>query len=371
MTGMVAGAVGLVESGVLVHGAGGMTVTDLLSGFSVTGEPPTAADPVPYRDSDVSLVRLEAVRELVEEVLAERARDPELTSANPVVPRTTFPWGVDSPRSDVLVAGPDAPVVAGYLRTAGLRARTVDVDAALRIAGDLESARLDLGAQDGPSEIPEPSVGDRGTGRAGSRLPTVGAVSAVSAVLAVLLVAGGLGAALLARGGGSGGGGAVAAGTPAAPSPVPTSTSPSSSRPPVPPAPSASAAPPAPVPASRAATPVRVDVPGWRLSGSDERREIWESDDPAVRVLVAAVETPLTSQDELDRRMLDKLGEVPDVRVLSPGPVDYEESYPGSTTRWQVRLVDGHQVSVGCQYREYSSERLAACDRFVATARVG
>jgi hypothetical protein len=83
-----------------------------------------------------------------------------------------------------------------------------------------------------------------------------------------------------------------------------------------------------PSPASRSATPVRVDVPGWRLSGSDERREIWESDDPAVRVLVAAVATPLTSQDELDRRMLDKLGEVPDVRVLSPGPVDYEESYP-------------------------------------------
>jgi type VII secretion-associated protein (TIGR03931 family) len=95
------------------------------------------------------------------------------------------------------------------------------------------------------------------------------------------------------------------------------------------------------------------------------------SDDPAVRVLVAAVATPLTSQDELDRRMLDKLGEVPDVRVLSPGPVDYEESYPGSTTRWQIRLVDGHQVSVGCQYREYSTERLAACDRFVATVRVG
>jgi type VII secretion-associated protein (TIGR03931 family) len=365
MTGMVAGAVGLVESGVLVHGAGGMTVTDLLSGFSVTGEPPTGAEPVRYRDSDVSLLRLEAVRELVEEVLAERALDPELTSANPVVPRTTFPWGVDSPRSDVLVTGPDAPVVAAYLRTTGLRARTVDVDAALRIAGDLESARLDLGVEDSPPETP---VGDRGTGRAGGRLLTV------AAVLAVLLVVGGLGAALLARGGGAGGGdgATVVAGTPAVP---PTVPGPGPSTPSTTPVPSAAAAPstPAvpPAPASRAATPVRVDVPGWRLSGSDERREIWESDDPAVRVLVAAVATPLTSQDELDRRMLDKLGEVPDVRVLSPGPVDYEESYPGSTTRWQIRLVDGHQVSVGCQYREYSTERLTACDRFVATARVG
>jgi type VII secretion-associated protein (TIGR03931 family) len=366
MTGMVAGAVGLVESGVLVHGAGGMTVTDLLSGFSVTGEPPTGAEPVRYRDSDVSLVRLEAVRELVEEVLAERALDPELTSANPVVPRTTFPWGVDSPRSDVLVTGPDAPVVAAYLRTTGLRARTVDVDAALRIAGDLESARLDLGVEDTPPETPETPVGDRGAGRAGGRLLPVGAV------LAVLLAVGGLGAALLTRGGGAGGGdgATVAAGTPAAPPTVPGPRPSASSMPPVPPVSSVPAAPP-PVPASRAVTPVRVDVPGWRLSGSDERREIWESDDPAVRVLVAAVATPLTSQDELDRRMLDKLGEVPDVRVLSPGPVDYEESYPGSTTRWQIRLVDGHQVSVGCQYREYSTERLAACDRFVATARVG
>jgi type VII secretion-associated protein (TIGR03931 family) len=365
MTGMVAGAVGLVESGVLVHGAGGMTVTDLLSGFSVTGEPPAGAEPVRYRDSDVSLVRLEAVRELVEEVLAERALDPELTSTNPVVPRTTFPWGVDSPRSDVLVTGPDAPVVAAYLRTTGLRARTVDVDAALRIAGDLESARLDLGVEEGAPETP---LGDRGAGRAGGRLLPV------AAVLAVLLVVGGLGAALLTRGGGTGGGdgATVAAGTPAVP---PTAPGPRFSAPSTPPVPSAAAAPSTPAvppsPASRSATPVRVDVPGWRLSGSDERREIWESDDPAVRVLVAAVATPLTSQDELDRRMLDKLGEVPDVRVLSPGPVDYEESYPGSTTRWQIRLVDGHQVSVGCQYREYSTERLAACDRFVATVRVG
>lgn len=389
MTGMVAGAVALTESGVLVHGAGGMTVTDLLSGFEVSGEvgDPAAAgndmqtgstaEPAVsyYRGSRVPLTRLEAVRELVEEALAERARDPELTSANPVVPRTTFPWGVGASHSDVLVGGPDAPVVASYLRTAGLRARTVDVDAALRIAGDLEIARLDLTPDavpdpgtDEPDRVDEVDVGDTAgedpeldedgvAGRRRDRTLTV-------VMCSLLLVVGGIIATVVVRSGGAGG--AASAGEVVA-----ASTAPDASADAAPEQTPASPEPPAPPAESRAVTPVRVDVPGWQLTGSDERREIWESGDPAVRVLVAAVATPLTRQEDLDRRMLDKLGEVPDVRVISPGPVDYEESYPGSTTRWQVRLVDGHQVSVGCQYREFSAERIADCDRFTATARVG
>ncbi|MGP9759242.1 hypothetical protein [Corynebacterium sp. AOP12-C2-36] len=128
-TTMVADAVALTESGVLVNG---LCVTDLLSGLEVRGEDieDTAdtgdASPV-FRGSGVPLRRLESVRELVEEVLEARAVDPELTSANPVVPRTVFPWGIGAQVSDVLVVGPDKEATAAYLRISGLRARTVDV----------------------------------------------------------------------------------------------------------------------------------------------------------------------------------------------------------------------------------------------------
>ncbi|MDN6387095.1 MAG: type VII secretion-associated protein, partial [Corynebacterium sp.] len=125
-TTMVADAVALTESGVLVNG---LCVTDLLSGLEVRGEDieDTAdtgdASPV-FRGSGVPLRRLESVRELVEEVLEARAVDPELTSANPVVPRTVFPWGIGAQVSDVLVVGPDKEATAAYLRISGLRART-------------------------------------------------------------------------------------------------------------------------------------------------------------------------------------------------------------------------------------------------------
>ncbi|WP_297005305.1 type VII secretion-associated protein, partial [uncultured Corynebacterium sp.] len=125
----------------------------------------------------------------------------------------------------------------------------------------------------------------------------------------------------------------------------------------------------------RADIPVNAELVGWTLREATARREIWMSDDPDARILVAATPTPLGTQEELDARMLAGLGDMAGVRVTSRGPVDYEEHSGRSTTRWQVRLIDGHQVSVGCQYRAGTAaatgERLAACDRFTATARVG
>ena len=179
MSAMLTDAVALSESGVLVNG---LSATDLLSGFQVTGEEtveaaePEEAGPSPdFRGSGVLLRRLEAVRELVAEVLDARAEDPELTSANPAVPRTVFPWGIGIATSDVVVVGPDKDVTAAYLRMVGLRARTVDATESLRIAGELAAARsavTDGVLEDPESEpdqapAPEPDLDPDGGPRAG------------------------------------------------------------------------------------------------------------------------------------------------------------------------------------------------------------
>lgn len=392
VSGMTVQAVGLVESGVLVNG---WTVTDLLSGYAVRGEPPVdevaggVTATVTWKNSGVPLARLESVRELVAEVLEVRAADPELTSPNPQVPRVLFPWGVGEARTDVLVTGPDDRVTAAYLRSVGVRARCVDRDAALRLAADLEMARSELAElEGGPDEdLPEEDLPEEWAGDLPDRSPALRRPVVVAAVVAVgvLVVVG-----IVAAAGLSGGDGTASASAPtSSPAPPVTVTSVVSSP---------SAAPwqdpvrhtaggsdgsdgtdgtdDAPVSTvDRADVPVNADLDGWTLREATQRREIWMSDDPDARILVAATPTPVGTQEDLDTRMLTGLADVPGVRVTATGPVDYEESGTSSVTRWQVRLIDGHQVSVGCQYRagtaEQTAARLAACDRFTATARVG
>ncbi len=391
--GMVAGAVGLTESGVLVNG---LCVTDLLSGYELRCEPAGPADPTRPDDgpvfcgSQVPLHRLEAVRELVEDVLGERAGDPELTSANPVVPRTVFPWGIGLSTTDILVAGPDKDATAAYLRIMGLRARTVDVSQALRLAGDLAAARADVAQPAGPDpeygdpggvpDVPDVPDGpdDAASGRPTPRRVKAKAFAAV-AVVAVVLVVG----AVVVRSTQPGApvtpvhAGASGAGTESETGPA-VEPDDSSDR-------------PGPDPAAGdwrelqagnngpgdgtepVSGVVTVEVPGWRMTDSTPDREIWTSGDEGMRVLVAARPTPVGTQGELDAAMLgalDGLDGNGEIVVTSRSPVDYEEYFPDSTTSWRVRLIDGHQVSVGCQYREVSADRRDVCERFTATARV-
>lgn len=396
-TGMVATAVALTESGILVNG---LCVTDLLSGYEVRCtdpelDPETEAGgkgakggkdtdggsgaPV-FRGSTVPLRRLEAVRELVEEVLEARAADPELTSANPVVPRTVFPWGIGAHTTDILVAGPDKDATAAYLRMTGVRARTVDVSQALRLAGDLAEAQAEAQAEvadpvSTPVTVPEDGPDQAGKGgRTLSRRVLV--LSAVSVTLVGLVV----GAGLLRS-----------VGAPDAPDAPDTAAGAATTLVQgegtgVQSAPTTAAVPDATgwrelSPGDRASeelagdpvTAVSVDVAGWRMTESTSDSEIWTSDDGGMRVLIAARPTPVGTQDELDAAMLgalDGLDGNGGIRVTERSPVAYEEYFPDSTTSWRVRLVDGHQVSVGCQYREVSEDRREVCERFTATARV-
>ena len=372
MSTMLTEAVALGESGVLVNG---MSATDLLSRFRVIGEQPAGPSP-DFRGSGVPLSRLEAVRELVAEVLEERAADPELTSANPAVPRTVFPWGIGIGTSDVVVVGPDKEVTAAYLRMVGLRARTVDATEALRIAGDLATARSLLTdgeleepeTESAPEQEPEPHHDVRERRKLkldGRTLPR----PAIAAAVSVLVV---------------GGAAVVVATTVVLPA---SGTAEELSRSPETSAPAQSAA---DVPGehwrdltsnrgedepgvARPEVTVTVDVPGWQVTDSSGQRDIWTSDDPDMRVLTAAVPTPVGTQAELDTAMLAALEDAVgagDVVVTARSPVDYEEVFPESTTTWRVRLVDGHQVSVGCQYRQESAQRMEVCDRFTSTARV-
>lgn len=379
-TGMVAEAVALTESGVLVNG---LCATDLLSGLEVRAEPgveDSVRDGPTYRGSGVALRKLESVRELVEEVLEARADDPELTSANPVTPRRVFPWGIGAARSDVLVVGPDKEVTASYLRVMGLRARTVDVARALRLSGDLAVARSDVadgsdntgdtedtgntGNTGDTGDARGPDVPDRGSGGSGARPRVV--VMAVVALAAVMLL-----------------GGALVVG-PSGTEEVAGQVHVDEATPGTEPEPDQGPEPwremhsgdrdgPDDAPGGEPAVSVAVDVAGWEVTETTVDREIWTSEDEGMRVLVAARPTPVDTQEELDTAMLgalDGLDGNGEVRVTNRSPVSYEEYFPESTTAWQVRLVDGHQVSVGCQYREFSADRREVCDQFGATARV-
>ncbi|MCJ7857900.1 type VII secretion-associated protein [Corynebacterium kalidii] len=403
--GMVASAVALTESGILVNG---LCATDLLSGFEVrcadspdSPDSPDASDasaggPV-FRGSGVPLLQLEAVRELVEEVLEAREADPELTSANPVVPRTVFPWGIGASVSDILVAGPDKDVTAAYLRMTGLRARTVDVSQALRLAGDLAEARAEVADPDpagageqageeageeirdqvGEQDRAESVVGSRSRGTRPSVPPRVVVLAAVALVSVVLV---GLVAGVLARGPGDSAHPVEAGGGVQDGREQPEATEATEDGDDVPEDPSwrelsADGTGPEEAGGARHVT-VTVDVPGWRMSETTPDSEIWTSGDDGMRVLIAASPTPVGTQDELDAAMLRALdgldgpGADGGVVVTGRSPVAYEEHFPDSTTSWRVLLVDGHQVSVGCQYREFSEDRRETCGRFGATVRV-
>ena len=123
--------------------------------------------------------------------------------------------------------------------------------------------------------------------------------------------------------------------------------------------------------AARADVPVTADWPkGWNLAEATPQRETYQSEkDTGMRVLLAAKPAPLKSQAELDKAVLKALRDAPGTKVASESPVSYREKYPDSETLWYVRLVDGHQVSIGCQYREPNPVRSRVCEQVVDSAR--
>lgn len=123
--------------------------------------------------------------------------------------------------------------------------------------------------------------------------------------------------------------------------------------------------------AARADVPVTADWPkGWNLAEATPQRETYQSEkDAGMRVLLAAKPAPLKSQAELDKAVLKALRDAPGTKVASESPVSYREKYPDSETLWYVRLVDGHQVSIGCQYREPNPVRSRVCEQVVDSAR--
>lgn len=123
--------------------------------------------------------------------------------------------------------------------------------------------------------------------------------------------------------------------------------------------------------AARADVPVTADWPkGWNLAEATPQRETYQSEkDTGMRVLLAAKPAPLKNQAELDKAVLKALRDAPGAKVASESPVSYREKYPDSETLWYVRLVDGHQVSIGCQYREPNPVRSRVCEQVVDSAR--
>lgn len=115
--------------------------------------------------------------------------------------------------------------------------------------------------------------------------------------------------------------------------------------------------------APRADVPTSVGVPGWNRIGATRGREEYRSDDRGMRVLIAAKPSPLRRQGDLDQAVLKALQKAKGVKVVQQSPVVYEERYPESVTRWHVMLRDGHQVSVGCQFRERNAQRDEQCEK--------
>lgn len=419
--GLLAEALALQESGVLVSG---MTVTDLATGFVVTGDAEMqrpgylqyegadsaagaagradAMDDVEFQRSGLSLGRLSELFEMVSEVLEQRQEHPEAAAVNPPEPRELFPWGIGLREVDVLVTGSFAVQVVHYLRIMGVRARLVDNDMVLRVASELALAQqelehlnlaepvrlgeVDSGAAEPVEEAEEWQEVEEGAsirkeeGKDNRRLP------AALAALALFIV-GGLVATFTvfdsqaaentvsADGAGSTGSTGITGSTESTAS-VQGDSSVESEEP--------VADEPFPEPHRRGVTtadqssrradiPISVNVDGWHLGGATRAREEYVGDDEGMRVLVAAKETPLKTQEEMDAAMLGALNDVSagdsGVTVVSTQPVSYEENYPSSTTLWHVRLVDGHQISVGCQYRQWNEQREKVCQEFVATAR--
>ena len=118
----------------------------------------------------------------------------------------------------------------------------------------------------------------------------------------------------------------------------------------------------------RAKVPTRAAVPGWRRVGATAAREEYRGPDEGMRVLIAATPVPVKTQQELDQAVVNAVGGAQGVHLVNSAPVSYREQYQESATVWHVRLVDGFQVSVGCQCRGETPQRLATCAEFAATA---
>ena len=428
--GLLAEALALQESGVLVSG---MTVTDLATGFVVTGDAEMqrpgylqyegadsaagatgtasaagavsradAMDDVEFQRSGLSLGRLSELFEMVSEVLEQRQEHPEAAAVNPPEPRELFPWGIGLREVDVLVTGSFAVQVVHYLRIMGVRARLVDNDMVLRVASELALAQqelqhlnlaepvrlgeVDSGAAEPVEETDEWQEVEEGASIRKEERKDNRRLPAALAALALFIV-GGLVATFTvfdsqaaentvsADGAGSTGSTGITGSTESTAS-VQGDSSVESEEP--------VADEPFPEPRRRGVTtadqssrradiPISVNVDGWRLGSATRAREEYVGDDEGMRVLVAAKETPLKTQEEMDAAMLGALNDVSSsddgVAVVSTQPVSYEENYPSSTTLWHVRLVDGHQISVGCQYRQWNEQREKVCQEFVETAR--
>ncbi len=393
---------------------------------------------LPYRQTGLSLTVLEALDVAVNAALRGRMNNPEWAEVNPPEARFAFPWGLGIAEPDVLVSGLHAGAVASFLRDRGKRARVVHIDQALSIAADLDDLP-DLFAHDASLRLePVPSAQrvspemrqtlldrrikrDRGQGDeqeggiskallqvSSVRLPAMTRRSKTLAVLAVGSVVM-LGAAVGVRVAASMSedeAATVAADASAAATAVPgageefmpdrrprPTTDPPQEAPDVaPPAthggqgaefanPSIAGSLREQVRQPRAVIPVRIDVPGWQRVGATDSREEFLGADPDMRILVAAKPTPLESQEALDQAVITAIGQAGDgIEISGTQPVRYREVNGTQQTEWTVRLVDGHQISIGCQVREGAGEaestprlteaRAADCARAVDTAEV-
>lgn len=406
--GMLADAVALQESGILVAG---MTVTDLSSGYVAAGEAVTqhpdyllyntdggadgaggAGADVRFKRTDLSLGRLEELYELVDEVVQQRYADPEPSSMNPREPRMRFPFGVGMRHPEIVIAGAHADVVARYLRLMGLRARPLEMELVWKVAAELEEARAGLeelmygvvddvdgaaigAAEDVAGDIEDGAAGENAAepSRGETVVPRVRWVRPVFVTVAVLIyLMGGamVGWSLFSSGRVQPESVAQAEATTDQPSEKGETMGETQVE-----EPSAEfdnhrrAGEEPEVSAERAQIPVAIAVPGWARVAATQGQEEFRNADPGMRVLVAAKPTPLLSQGELDAAVQSALTQHPDVQVVSTSPVSYVERFPESTTVWHVRWVNGHQMSVGCQYRQVTAERERECDAVVRTAR--
>lgn len=428
--GLLAEALALQESGVLISG---MTVTDLATGFVVTGDaemqrpgylqyegpdggagdtgpvdPMEAAGEtldVEFQRSGLSLGRLSELFEMVSEVLEQREDHPEAAAVNPPEPRELFPWGIGLRDVDVLVTGSFAVQVVHYLRIMGVRARLVDNDMVLRVASELALAQQELehldlaeparqretdSAAAQPAEkaeewqeVEERASIEKEKRKDNRRLPAALAALAlfiIGGLVATFTVFDSQAAKNPASAGSTGIADSAASVTESrsveseeslADEPGSEKTGEEATEPF--PEPHRRGVTTADQSSRRADIPISVNVDGWHLGGATRAREEYIGDDEGMRVLVAAKETPLKTQEEMDAAMLGALNDVSagdsEVTVVSTQPVSYEENYPSSTTLWHVRLVDGHQISVGCQYRQWNEQREKVCQEFVETAR--
>ena len=375
--------------------------------------------------TSISIARLGELIVLLEEVLQQRKENPEAASVNPTVPRETFPWGIGLETVDILVAGAHAKIVAAYLRVMGYRARVVHEDSALQVAAELTALPSSLprpvGTGNAGSAIVETEQDPVGTHNADREIhreedvepdmvversaetsfreepdhsrEDTGILKALIAVALVVVVAG-VGVTIAS---------VVAAhrdpeerqdaGSVASPQEELGETNASTSE-----AETSLPTPRADQPhqeekqkdaplgagrgkkdeafedphkmggkreadAPRADVPTSVGVPGWNRVGATRGREEYRSRDEGMRVLIAAKPSPIRRQGDLDQAVLKALQKAKGVKVVQQSPVVYEEQYPGSITQWHVVLKDGHQVSVGCQFRERNAQRDQQCEK--------